>query len=102
MPEFTNSDFVDADHEKMLFELRRRIPDRFVITHYDASMFIDELMEAAISLRLNLIEFEHVLVAFGTDDPAKVEAYKSIMNGWGWQIFDSEDGSFREADEGGQ
>lgn len=99
MAEITNSEWVDHEYDKMLYDLRRFVPERFVITHFDASMFVEELLFAAYRLDLRIITDEDgIEVAYATDDPAKVAAYKSMV-GMGWQVFDSLDGSFVEADQ---
>lgn len=98
MAEITNSEWVDHEYEQMLYDLRRRVPERFVITHNDASMFVEELLFAAHRLDLRIITDEDgIEVAYATDDPAKVAAYKSMVDFMGWQVFDSLDCSFVEA-----
>jgi biotin carboxylase len=96
--EITNSEWVDHEYEQMLYDLRRRVPERFVITHNDASMFVEDLLVAAYHLELRIITDEDgVEVAYATDDPAKVEAYKSMVAETCWQVFDSLNCSFVEA-----
>ena len=90
-------DLFNNGHEE-IDHIRACLPHRYIITHYDASVFVEELWGAAHKAGLEMFPADLPLV-FATEDAAKVEHYQRLVQGWGWEVFDRTTGLTSEAPE---